>query len=77
VRADQETQALARAVYSRREILLLDDIFSGLDRATVELLFERLWGSDGLLRRMGTTVIFATHGGKRPLPPPALWRMMY
>ncbi|KAI5839654.1 P-loop containing nucleoside triphosphate hydrolase protein, partial [Morchella snyderi] len=54
--------ALARAIYSRREILLLDDIFSGLDRTTTEQLFERLWGADGLLRRMGTTVIFATHG---------------
>ncbi len=32
--------ALARAVYSKAEILILDDVFSGLDNDTEELIFR-------------------------------------
>ncbi len=57
-------QALARAVYSRKPILLLDDPFSAIDKTTRNLISVRLFGSGGLLRRLGTTVIYTTHDGK-------------
>jgi ABC-type thiamine transport system ATPase subunit len=57
-------QALARAVYSRKPILLLDDPFSALDKTTRDLILIRLFGASGLLRKLGTTVIYTTHDGK-------------
>ncbi|KAK6343113.1 hypothetical protein TWF718_008486 [Orbilia javanica] len=57
--------ALARAVYSRKPILILDDIFSGLDAVTEERIFARLLGSGGLLRKNGNTIILATHAVHR------------
>lgn len=53
--------ALARALYSRKPILVLDDIFSGLDRQTTSTIFQRLFGKTGLLRRSKSTVIMATN----------------
>ncbi|KAK7455438.1 hypothetical protein Landi51_02642 [Colletotrichum acutatum] len=53
--------ALARAVYSRRKLLLLDDVFSGLDNSTSKAVFRRLLGLDGLLRQTGMTVFLATN----------------
>ncbi|KAF3128104.1 hypothetical protein TWF703_009706 [Orbilia oligospora] len=58
--------ALARAVYSRKPILILDDIFSGLDAVTEERIFARLLGPDGLLRKNRNTIILATHAGNNP-----------
>ncbi|KAK6532681.1 hypothetical protein TWF281_006860 [Arthrobotrys megalospora] len=57
--------ALARAVYSKKPILILDDIFSGLDAVTEERIFARLLGSDGLLRKNRNTIILATHAVHR------------
>ncbi|KAK0112722.1 hypothetical protein ONS95_014458 [Cadophora gregata] len=53
--------ALARAVYTRQPIILLDDIFSALDNKTQGILSNRLLSSDGLFRRLSTTVIFVTN----------------
>lgn len=53
--------ALAKAIFSRKKILILDDIFSGLDRTTAKKIFESLFGADGLLRQAETTVILATN----------------
>ncbi|KID73574.1 ABC transporter, transmembrane domain, type 1, partial [Metarhizium brunneum ARSEF 3297] len=53
--------ALARAVYSRRSVLLLDDVFSGLDSTTSRAVFQRVLGRDGLVRRWNATVIMATN----------------
>jgi len=58
-------QALARAVYSRQPVLMLDDVFSGLDATSEERIFSRLLGTNGLLRRLGTTVILVTHAAHR------------
>jgi ATP-binding cassette, subfamily C (CFTR/MRP), member 1 len=41
--------------------MILDDTFSGLDNETQDLIFTRLLGTQGLLRRVGTTVLLATH----------------
>ncbi|KAE8368538.1 P-loop containing nucleoside triphosphate hydrolase protein [Aspergillus caelatus] len=53
--------ALARAVYSRRKLLLLDDIFSALDRKTKTAIIARLLGGDGLLRKVNSTIVLVTH----------------
>lgn len=52
---------MARAVYARKEFIILDDVFSGLDAETEDQVFSRLFGKDGLLRQMRTTVLLATH----------------
>ena len=56
--------ALARAIYSRPDIMLLDDVLSGLDNRTQAVVLARLFGPDGLLRRLRTTVVLATHSGE-------------
>lgn len=58
--------ALARAVYSKRDLIFLDDVFSGLDAGTEEQIFNRLLGKQGLLREMGKTVLLVTHAGEIP-----------
>lgn len=54
-------QALARAVYSRSPVMLLDDIFSGLDPMTEDAVFQGLFGTNGLLKNTSQTVVLATH----------------
>ncbi|KAI4597228.1 hypothetical protein KJ359_004741 [Pestalotiopsis sp. 9143b] len=56
--------ALARAVYSRRDIVVLDDVFSGMDAHTVDHVSRQLLSSSGLFRSRGITVILATHSHK-------------
>ncbi|KND89223.1 ATP-binding cassette transporter abc1 [Tolypocladium ophioglossoides CBS 100239] len=56
--------ALARAVYARAPVVLLDDVFSALDRSTSLDIFSRLLGDDGLLRREHTAVLLATYANK-------------
>ncbi|UNI21624.1 hypothetical protein JDV02_007600 [Purpureocillium takamizusanense] len=51
---------LARAVYSRPQIALFDDIFSGLDGRTAGRIFANLFSRTGLLRKWGTTILLAT-----------------
>ncbi|KAJ6516408.1 P-loop containing nucleoside triphosphate hydrolase protein [Mycena sanguinolenta] len=51
--------ALARAVYSRLEVFVLDDVFAALDPETSSAVFNALFGDDGLLR--GKTVVSATN----------------
>ncbi|KAH0400493.1 P-loop containing nucleoside triphosphate hydrolase protein, partial [Aureobasidium melanogenum] len=53
--------SLARAVYSRRSLVLLDDVLSGLDTRTERLVFNRVLSPQGLLRKMRSTVVLATH----------------
>lgn len=52
--------ALARAVYSRKELAILDDSLTGLDASTEATVFENLLGREGLLRRPGVSVVLAT-----------------
>lgn len=53
--------ALARALYLETNLLIFDDVFSGLDADTEEQVFLRVFGPDGLLRRRGATVVLCTH----------------
>ncbi|KAK1752219.1 ABC multidrug transporter [Echria macrotheca] len=53
--------ALARAVYSCKKLVLLDDVFSGLDHKTSNFVFKQLMGPNGIFRRSGRTVILTTN----------------
>lgn len=53
--------SLARALYRRAQTVVLDDIFSALDRKTAVSILFLLCGEDGLLRKDGSTVVFATY----------------
>lgn len=56
---------LARAVYSKKQLIMIDDGFSGLDTATEETVFVNLFGRKGLFRRAGITAILVTHAVAR------------
>lgn len=55
--------AMARAVYARKQIAIFDDVLSGLDAGTEELVFNNLFGQSGLLRETNTMAILVTHAG--------------
>ncbi|RDW82931.1 cyclic peptide transporter [Coleophoma crateriformis] len=57
--------ALARSLYSKKELIIIDDGFSGLDAETEEQVFVRFFGQQGLLRKLRTTVLLVTHGVTR------------
>ncbi|KAI1115542.1 P-loop containing nucleoside triphosphate hydrolase protein [Nemania sp. NC0429] len=57
--------SIARAVYSRKPIAILDDVLSGLDAVTEEAVFRGVFGANGLFKRNGVLVILATHSIKR------------
>lgn len=65
------TQALARAIYSGKQVIIMDDTLKGLDSNTASKCFNALFGAQGLLRNVQAdqkrSVIFATHNGKLPL----------
>ncbi|KAM0563315.1 hypothetical protein ACHAPJ_001033 [Fusarium lateritium] len=53
--------SLARAVYLESNLVILDDVFSGLDADTELQVFQRVFGPDGLLRQRRTAVVLCTH----------------
>ncbi|KAJ3960647.1 hypothetical protein N0V92_002724, partial [Colletotrichum tropicale] len=53
--------SLARALYHEADILVLDDVFRGLDSSTQHQVCQAIFGMNGLLRKRGTTVIACTH----------------
>ncbi|KAJ5962864.1 hypothetical protein N7501_007805 [Penicillium viridicatum] len=53
--------SLARALYLHSDLLVLDDIFSGLDADTEEKVFHQVFSPDGLLKQRGSTVVLCTH----------------
>ena len=57
--------ALARAVYAKKELIILDDVFSGLDAKTEEQVFIRLLGKQGLFQHMKATILLVTHAVHR------------
>ncbi|KAJ5544757.1 hypothetical protein N7535_006857 [Penicillium sp. DV-2018c] len=57
--------ALARAIYSRLPVLILDDIWSGLDSKNLQYLQSNLFDKDGYFRQAGISVILTS----RALPP--------
>ncbi|OJJ66267.1 hypothetical protein ASPBRDRAFT_189063 [Aspergillus brasiliensis CBS 101740] len=57
--------ALARAVFARKQLLVLDDVFSGVDADTEEHIFCRLFCQSGPLRSRATSIILVTHAVSR------------
>lgn len=60
--------ALARAIYSRPQLFLLDDTLSALDSRTETEIMTRLFKKDGMFRKMGSTIVLVTHAGKYVIP---------
>ncbi|RFU25769.1 hypothetical protein B7463_g10568, partial [Scytalidium lignicola] len=52
---------LARVLYQRPQLLLLDDILSALDIKTEVHIMTQLFGANGVISRLGATVILVTH----------------
>lgn len=50
-------------MYARKPLAILDDVLSGLDSVTEELVFQRVLGPNGLFRETTTQVVLATHSG--------------
>ncbi|KIL92440.1 hypothetical protein FAVG1_04851 [Fusarium avenaceum] len=54
--------AIARALYLvSTDLLIFDDVLSGLDAKTTDYVFRNVFGRDGMLRRRGATVILCTN----------------
>ncbi|EAW08899.1 putative ABC transporter [Aspergillus clavatus NRRL 1] len=60
-RGQKQRIAIARSVYAKASIVLLDDALSGLDRRTERQVFNQIFGKQGLLRQIGSTVVLVTH----------------
>lgn len=57
-------QALARAAYARRSVVVLDDVVSGMDANTSAKVIRRLLGQEGLFCKQRATILIATHSRK-------------
>ncbi|KAH7019065.1 P-loop containing nucleoside triphosphate hydrolase protein [Ilyonectria destructans] len=53
--------SVARALYSESDIMVFDDVLSGLDNDTEAELFNRVFGPNGITRRRNATVVICTH----------------
>ncbi|KGO71820.1 ABC transporter, integral membrane type 1 [Penicillium italicum] len=53
--------ALARALYSKEPVLLLDDALTGLDQETEKIILENLFAEHGSIKLSQQTVIMATN----------------
>ncbi|KNG91202.1 ATP-binding cassette transporter [Aspergillus nomiae NRRL 13137] len=56
--------ALARVLYARCEIVILDDTFRALDGATEKVIIDNLLGPEGIFRRQGTTAVVITNSAQ-------------
>lgn len=59
-------------MYSRHEVMLLDDIFSALDPATMNIIVTNLLSRHGLFRKLKTTVIIVSNNGMKCI---IYWRL--
>lgn len=57
--------ALARALYVKTKLVVLDDIFSGLDANTEDQISRRVFGRNGLLRKRNATTVLCTNSHKQ------------
>jgi len=57
-------RALAHALNTSCNIILLDDCFSGLDGETEAKIFGNLFGPLGLLRQLKSTVVLVSNSSK-------------
>ncbi len=64
--------ALARALYARAQIVVLDDILGALDVNTKKHVAEQVFGPNGIFKKFGSTVLLVTHSSKQVFPFPYL-----
>lgn len=57
-------QALARAAFSQRQIVVLDDPFSGLDGDTEDQVVSNLFSAQGLFKGKEKTVIILSNASE-------------
>lgn len=48
---------------TRPDLLILDDVFSAVDRLTKQTMVEKLFGPGGIATELGMTVIQVTQDG--------------
>lgn len=56
--------SLARALYHHADLLVLDDVFKGLDAKTGRHVWQRVFGPEGIVRRRRATVVLCTHSAE-------------
>lgn len=56
---------LARALYSRKDMLVMDDVLSGLDATTEKAVFSSVFSKEGLLNHHKMTAVLATNSAHR------------
>ncbi|KAB8259252.1 P-loop containing nucleoside triphosphate hydrolase protein [Aspergillus pseudonomiae] len=56
--------ALARVLYARCEIVILDDTFRALDGTTEKVIIDNLLCPEGIFRRQGTTALVITNSAQ-------------
>jgi ABC-type multidrug transport system fused ATPase/permease subunit len=57
--------ALARALYVDTKLVILDDVFSGLDANTEDQISRRIFGKAGLLQKRNATTVLCTNSHKQ------------
>jgi ATP-binding cassette subfamily C (CFTR/MRP) protein 1 len=45
-------------------VVILDDVLSAIDAETEKLIVNRLFGENGILKTLASTVILATHASE-------------
>ena len=55
-------------MYAKKDVLILDDVLSGLDAETENRVFYNLLGPNGLLRKHNSTVFIASSAGQFSFP---------
>lgn len=68
-------QALARAIQSRPDILLLDDVLSPIDYVTKSRILRLLFGRAGILHETCTTVVQVTQDREFPFTMPEIFAL--
>lgn len=53
--------SIARAIYQISSVYVFDDVLSGLDSDTEQLVFDKVFGASGILNKRGATIILCTH----------------
>ncbi|KAK2612755.1 hypothetical protein QQS21_001206 [Conoideocrella luteorostrata] len=53
--------SFARALYSRNQVMVLDDVLTGLDRATEASILNAVFGPSGLFKSSDTTAVLTTN----------------
>lgn len=57
-------KALARAIFARNEIVLLDDSLSALDGETEDRVFDNIFGPSGLFKKLRATVVLVSNNSE-------------